>query len=494
MPPSIFDVIDNFWGKKPKSEIRRAKLRTLNDFAREVNRFYSSFTPPDVPAGEFRTYYGGQTAVSFGCGGHQNDLLNNLLYSHSTIIPDPIARWYFDDFESLAKTPPVVYNNGIAVSDQSEWMSWILTSHRAYGWNLELSRQALEYFVRRMTTLRPLVESGAVLLVSQAHILMEHGDAIVREALLDADHDPVIRACDRKIDEDVPLWDNVRGGIMTPGASGNPPDPKTAQWARAKEAAFHIRKNLAIAASAGGFYVPTTETDGNILKELTIRSGSAYGFSNWQLTAAAGVASLEVPSLERITAQELVSIRNNSDEFNEFRTWLSGKLFSLDASARNAQAKIASQEIETEVARLRRRLSDSAVIKRFIRENALRISAQTAVGIAAGVTIRQTAESATVGALAGIATALFSRDQEKGILTRIARITSASGNTRAPSNGEAISEVPLPLRVPWFGEFHIGPSAQKPRGYAAADLKPLIEDMLKNQGKGEGQFRAVGHR
>jgi hypothetical protein len=494
MTPSIFDVIDNFWGKKPKSEIRKADARILSDFGVEVNRFYSAFTPPVVPVGEFRTYYGGSIAVTTGTGTSQTELLNNLLYSDGTIIPDPIARWYFDDYEHLPKTPPAVYHSGNAVADQSEWMGWIFTSYRAYRWNVEMSRQALEYLVRRINPLRPLVASGAVVLISQAHMLVECGKTVLQEALIDANSALVRAVCKAKAAEDIPLWDNVRGGIMTPGVSGIPPDPDVAQWAAAKEAAFHIRKNLAIASYAGGHYIATNDIDYDLLKELTIRSGSDSGYQNWELRVAHGVAELELPSLQRLTVQDLVVIRNYSDEFSEFRTWLSSKLFSLDTSAQQVQAKIVSQEIEAEVSKLRRKLSDSAVIKKCLKDNALKLSVQTAVGIAVGASLGRTAAVGAVGALAGIASALFCRDQERGILAQIAKLTPLPFTKKTSNGAESISEVPLPLRIPWFGQFQVGPAAQTLKGYTAADLKPMIEEMLEDQGRTQGpQFRAIRH-
>jgi hypothetical protein len=121
MTATILDVIENFWGRDPLSKIARAGKAELKGFGKEVNRFYDAYSPLQAPAGEFRTYYGGLVAVNFSLAGKQQTFFNNLLYSHSTIVPDPIARWYFDRYDELARTPSAQYFDGRASANQSEW-------------------------------------------------------------------------------------------------------------------------------------------------------------------------------------------------------------------------------------------------------------------------------------------------------------------------------------------------------------------------------------
>jgi hypothetical protein len=132
---SIFDLIDNFWGDRPIRKIQTADRTALRSFGEEVNRFYEAAIPPEKHDGQLRTYLGGLVTTNFGSAEKQQTFFNNLLYSHSVVVPDPIARWYFDRYDELPKTPPVEYpRQGIV--DQSEWIGSILTSYRAFQWEL----------------------------------------------------------------------------------------------------------------------------------------------------------------------------------------------------------------------------------------------------------------------------------------------------------------------------------------------------------------------
>lgn len=107
--PSIFDVIDNFWGDKPIRRIQTAHKSVLRRFGQEVNRFYEAYVPLEKQDKELRTYFGGLVSTNFASRGKQQTFFNNLLYSHSVVVPDPIARWYFDRYDELPKIPPVQY-------------------------------------------------------------------------------------------------------------------------------------------------------------------------------------------------------------------------------------------------------------------------------------------------------------------------------------------------------------------------------------------------
>ena len=64
---------------------------------------------------------------------------------------------------------------------------WLLNSHRAYRWDLAASREVLQFFLAGLLPLRPLVEAGIIVLLSQAHVLMGCSGAEVADALADAD-------------------------------------------------------------------------------------------------------------------------------------------------------------------------------------------------------------------------------------------------------------------------------------------------------------------
>ncbi len=286
MSPTILDVIQNFWGEDPVKKIEKATKAKLKEFGKEVNRFYEAYSPMAPKVGDFRTYYGGLVAVNFSLSGKQQTFFNNLLYAHSTIVPDPIARWYFDRYEELARTPPAEYLNGTASANQAEWIGWMMSSYRTFQWNVDACREALAFFVAGLSALKPLVDAGIVVLMSQAHALLPESKMVVETALDDAKDPNFLAICDAQLDEPLPLWDNMRGGIMTPTPSNHADVVAVAKWAAAKEAAYHIRKNLHIARSCDGVYVPESRTDFALLTGILNRTSQTLGCENWDMSAA----------------------------------------------------------------------------------------------------------------------------------------------------------------------------------------------------------------
>ena len=487
MIATIFDVIDNFWGNDPLRKIARADKVTFSRFAKQVNTFYESYEITPVTEGEFRSYYGGLVATNFSLTGKQRTFFNNLLYTHSTIVPDPIARWYFDRYEDPTKTPVVDYFGGQAFADQSEWIGWLLNSHRAFCWDLEMSREILTYFVERLLTLRPLVEAGIVVLVSQAQMLIEGSSEIVSQALNDAADCGFVSICATSGDEQPPLWDNIRGGIMTPSLNSVAPAPDLAAWAQAKEAAYHIRKNLAIAAYAGGYYVPENNTDSRLLKQILLMSGQRAGYRDWETDIALSLEGLTLPSLEGLSLVDLIQIRKEESAFNEFRAWLAQRLLPASGNRTHPSVELTSQEIEIEVNRLRNQLSKSAVIKKFLSENGLRISAQALVGLVMGSAGGQAIAGAAAGTFTGIVSALINRGTQRGVLAQLATMNRTAPD--ATFGGSSPSNLPKPLRMPFFGEFRVGPKRPE-EPFTTAKLRKIVAEALQPNPT-NNPFRAI---
>jgi hypothetical protein len=492
MVPTIFDVIENFWGTAPLERINRSTRAELEDFGREVERFYSAYVPPPAADRELRTYFGRLVAVNFSLAGKRQTFFNNLLYCHSTIVPEPIARWYFDRYEELAKTPPADYlNAGAGASaDQSEWIGWIFNSYRAFQWDLSTCREVLSYFVSGLLPLRPLVEAGIVVLVSQAHILLAQGREAVSSAMGDANDPEFVRLCGAPVDELPPLWDNVRGGHMTPGAGGQSEKSAVLAWARAKEAAYHIRKNLAIAGACGGIYVPENRTDFALLQRVLVMSGERLGYGGWEAKAARSVGELRIPSLEDLPLTELIALRKDEAAFEDFRLWLARRLLSLDTRAGAEPVELASAEMEAEVAELRSRLSALNVVKAHLRENGLVIAVSALVGVASGGGLLASAGGAVAVALAGILSSLHSKGQgAPSILAKLARM-----NRTTPDSifgGSVITAgIPRPLARHFLGEFRTGPKPAEPTAYTPRHLRKVVEASMRPNQTGN-PYRAI---
>jgi len=489
--PTILDVIQNFWGAEASKRIEKATKAKLKEFGKEVNRFYEAYSPRGPKTTDFRTYYGGLVAVNFSLsGGKQQTFFNNLLYAHSTIVPDPIARWYFDRYEDLAKTPPAEYLNGAAAANQSEWIGWMLSSYRAFQWDVESCREVLGFFVSGLLTLKPLVDAGIVVLMSQPHTLLPGSRAMVDSAVDDAGDPNFLAICEAKLDEPLPLWDNVRGGIMTPGSNNSEDIAPIAKWAAAKEAAYHIRKNLLIAHSCGGVYVPENRTDFALLSGILNRTSHALGCENLHMSTAQGLRELKVPSIEGLPLAELVAIRKDGAGFEEFRLWLARRLMSPQERTDVAVISLTSDEIEVEIARLRQQFSTSNVIRERLKQDGVTIAVQTAIAAFSTAQLGGLALGAVAAALAGIASALLARDTSSvSVLAKIARINRTAVDAIAGTSG-IVKGVPRPLAQPFCGEFRTGPKSAIPTTYTKEHLRRIVEQSLRQNTTGN-PIRAI---
>jgi len=476
MLPTIFDVIGNFWGDRPVRKIQRADKATLASFGEEVNRFYDSYTPAENPEGQLRTYLGGLAATNFALGGKQRTFFNDLLYAHSTIVPDPIALWYFDRFEELSRTPPAAYP-GHGVVDQSEWIGWVLRSHRAFQWDVYACRNVLAFFVSALFPLKPLVEAGIVVIASQPHLLLGVSREISDAAMCDASDGAFQGLCESRADEHAPLWDNLRGGVITTIAGSAPLPAPVVRWARAKEAAYHLRKNLSIAAACGGAYIPENQTDFGLVANILERSGEQPSSANSRWGIARKVEQLHVPSLEGLSVANLVSIRKDEAAFEEFRSMLARRLLS-PAELDQAVIDLSGQEIEAEISSLRSQLRTSNVIKGALRDDGVRIVV-TAL-ISAGATWKPVVPVATAaaGSLVSVYSALRKRDRNsETVVARLASMTRTAPDAIWGREGLVAKDaLPRALAVVPMAEVRTGPNPRPaPAAYTAELLRGVVE-------------------
>jgi hypothetical protein len=490
---TIFDVIDNFWGRSPLAKVARADKIALTRFGNEVNRFYKSYIPPQVGQEELRTYYGGLVAVNFSLAGKQTTFFNNLLYAHSTIIPDPLPRWYFDEYEELSKTPKVKYCSGRASVDQSEWIGWILNSNRAFRWNLEVCREVIQYFISGLLKIRPLVEAGIIVLVSQAHVMLANSKSVVSQALNDASNDD-FKAAMVEVDEKIPLWDTCRGGAMTPEVDGQKADPDLVRWATAKEAAYYIHKNLAIAASAEGQYIPENSTDFALLNAALAASVNRVASPGWKFEIARTVKDLCVPSLEGLDLENLISIRKNASAFEEFRNWLARRLMHVGTDIQNSIIELTSEELTTELNQLREKLRTSNVIKTHIKEDGLKVVVGALVTIASGAALGSVLAGTLAGALAGVATNLFKRDRvpANSVIAQLAQMNRTAQDATFGQTGKPLG-LPRALSQPFLGEFGVGPNVNEVPQYTPSHLRSIVSQALEPNTTGN-PYRAVRKR
>jgi hypothetical protein len=429
---NVLDVIDNFWGTDPLARIRQAGLPELEEFGEHVNRFYDAHEVVPVGEGELRTYLGGLVAGNFQLSVQTGNFYNGLLYAHSTIVPDPLACWYFNGLDRLGTTLEATYSDGTTV-DQSEVLKWRLTSFGSTRANLVKCREILGNFVSDLLSLRRLIERQIVILVSQAHVVLERNEELASTASRDAQQESFNRICANPPDELHPVWDNLRGLVFTPKPLGqnSPADESKVLWARGKEASYHINKNLLIAESGQGSYLPMNDTDATLMLETLRGSARTLGLEHFEFAAASATSLLQLPALEGLTPEEFASVRADEDAFDQFRKRFR-RAFGAEHLSSQAINDVAS-ELEGEIADLRHRLHDSVVLRNALREEGITLALPFILAVATSPTWEKLGTASAIG-LARLLQRL--RNRAKGsneVLVSLARM-----KRRAP---DAISTV-----------------------------------------------------
>jgi hypothetical protein len=109
-PVSTLDVIENFFGETPDPRtIRALSLSELEDLREQV--LLSSTAQLQDPVSEGIYYPGGWVAGNWQYQATRGDLNLALLYYPRILVHDPLADFFFDDFDSLPEMRPLREGN-----------------------------------------------------------------------------------------------------------------------------------------------------------------------------------------------------------------------------------------------------------------------------------------------------------------------------------------------------------------------------------------------
>ena len=202
MSVTLLDVLDNFFTQEPSDDIDRMPGRQLYELGREARRLAEASRLPELDAGSI--YLGGWPSANFWAV--SGDLImSTLLYSDSVVIKDPITDWFsFSQY----RVPHVMPARPGYMDPETGKAT------------VQQTRAFLTAVLPALQALRPLIESGAVVLVPSHDFNLQRSAEI--ERLADQLMATLVRDA-RSYSADfapgeIAVADNVRG--MFVGVSG----------------------------------------------------------------------------------------------------------------------------------------------------------------------------------------------------------------------------------------------------------------------------------
>ena len=149
MGPTILDVIDNFTTSKGR-QLHELPGTALWELGALVNQYADAVEPPLLRSDSHPIYLGGWPSANFWVAAHGPMVLSSLLYCGQLIAKDPLVDWF----------SPARYEFPRNLTDRQGY----LTNEGSP--NVAGTRRFLAVMIPRLLVLRPLIESGTLVLVS----------------------------------------------------------------------------------------------------------------------------------------------------------------------------------------------------------------------------------------------------------------------------------------------------------------------------------------
>jgi hypothetical protein len=165
MTATVLDVIDNFFIRDLDSELRRIPGKRLYELGRESRRFAEANETQTVGPGSI--YLGGWPSANFWAV--SGDLImSTLLYADSVVVKDPVTDWFSRSQYRVDHVMPT--RPGFIQAETGEP-------------SVAQTRTFLSSVIPALRGLRPLIDSGALVIAPSHDLFLQRSAAI--ESLTD---------------------------------------------------------------------------------------------------------------------------------------------------------------------------------------------------------------------------------------------------------------------------------------------------------------------
>jgi len=322
---TVFEVLDNFFGAGGCPEANSLSDAQILELRGHIMDFYAGFGFP--PRGEYETrlYLGGFLSSPPFTTEAAPYLSSALLCSDSTILFDPLHYWLCDE----------QYRRERLVSAPSAWRD-LETWHPNYT----LTRKFLVMTLPWLYGLRPLVDSGIVVLIPAEQVVHAHLDSMNHLASEIAHRLKPVEDLAKSFSPDEITVDDNRKGFFT-FAGGDREKQIRKAIGRGIEC---FSRDVTIANSTDSIYTAPFRWEQHLGKEVLER----FAASEYQTSLIEGVRNLRLPILANLSPGVLARIHRDS-KYAEFRAGLSDALANIDAEIGTEQFADRVLQIEQDI-------------------------------------------------------------------------------------------------------------------------------------------------
>jgi len=271
-PPTVLDVLEGFFGAVPdEAAVRSLNQQDIDELGDLVVR--SAAVTAAAAAPEGTVYPGGWLAGNWHEQLFRGDLTLALLYYPRLLVHDPLADFFFRDFDALPPTKELHERYGRMTVSAGPTMWAQAAAYEGMRGNLDAVRSYLARVITFLVDAAPLLRSSVLITRSQWPTILHHAQALTTSVRYDV-RSPDIQASVANAvaaGEPVPSWDTIRGLNVVP-ASGLRDSDQPWQY---QHEFFYLAKTLAVADAAGATYVPSTELELDLLRIKPSQAGRA---------------------------------------------------------------------------------------------------------------------------------------------------------------------------------------------------------------------------
>lgn len=265
---TVLDVIEGYFGELPPPgaahKLSRREIEELGDRIVESAEAHPAFSDHDTSP----IYAGGFLAHWWSHPTFRKELSLSLLYQPRVLVHDTLADYFglrrLDDLPELHPVRGYFASGDLVISNGGPRLWAANLTYAGEKESLDRVRETIDSNIQNIITLKPLLQSGAVVARPQWPVIIGNMQALLSSSRHDVQSDVMVEFARRSASVSLGLtqWDNLRGARVTPNGGIHPSDER---WSWQPEF-FYLAKSLAFADAAGGIYVPGNDSDLGLLK------------------------------------------------------------------------------------------------------------------------------------------------------------------------------------------------------------------------------------
>jgi hypothetical protein len=331
----VFEVLDNFFGSQdypPAETIGNSRIR---DLQMHITTFYDTYRISSVGDFQTRLFLGSflsSPPISIESAPY---LTSALLCADSIILFDPLHYWFCDE----------QYQRDRLMSAPTGWKTQqekrtVSGNKRVFRPDYLATKKYLEQALRWLSSIRPLVEAGIVVLVPAEQIVLSKIKTINQfSAGIQSNLSPLEKLANSFEPEEITVDDNRKGLFVHTGG-----DRDYQIRDAIGKGIKHFAKDVIIANATGSLYTAPFKWEQHLGKA----SLDGFAAAECKTKVAEGIRNLRLPIFSNLSPELIVKIHNDS-EYSLFRA-------SFVEALQNIQEEIGSvnfvkrvQQIESDI-------------------------------------------------------------------------------------------------------------------------------------------------